>query len=371
MTMTMPFKEIAKVGKGLLIQAVGIAENSKTVVESEEIDFNTCPSECIFKKFEPEHKMNVCMNHCPHNRQNKTTKTVYNNERHKYDLYKKTSYDKRLSKYQLLQLITYHYFVDSRGFGSLLSSKELAEYLGCTLRTFKNNNKRLQELGLVYYSECGSDLFSIKIVGYENNHLTAEQGGKGYVQMSKSFMEALVSMDNVNVMRLAIRSLLKFDSDVSVKQQDVCHYSYNDISLSMPSNINHKKIIDELMAKTSHIFTIFKSDHFISIHLKDEYNGKIQKVEKETFFKEQLEEHIETLNEDLAESEEITITQKDETDLIQLSMEYGLNYVIEALAVYLRYIQSQTTPDIVHNLGGFIRTVIRNGLSNRYGKIVA
>lgn len=372
MTMTIPFKEIAKVGKRLLVQVAGVCENYKIEKTVEEIDFDSCPVECALKDFDVERKSNICMNHCPFNRQTKTSKVVYMNERHKYNIKQTTVVEhQRLSKYQLLQLITYHFFVDSRGFASLISVKELAEHLGCTVRTIKNNNKELQKLGLISFSEYGADLFSVEIKDYDKNHLKKEQGGTGYVQMTQSFMDALVSMDNVNAMRLAIRALLKYDNEVEVEKKDVCLYSYNDIKRFMPSNINHKKIIDELMLKTASIFTIIASDKYISIQLKEQYNGKVQKQEKETAYTGEILEYVDEINEQLVDGEEILLTRKDTEDLVQLSMEYGLNHVQKALSVYVPYIQSKHTPDSIENIGGFIRTVIKNTIFNRYGKMVA
>lgn len=372
MTMTIPFKEIAKVGKRLLVQMAGVCENYKIEKTVENIDFDACPSECALKGFDVEKKADICMNHCPFNRQLKTSKVVYMNERHKYSIKQSTVVEhERLSKYQLLQLVTYHFFVDSRGFASLISTKELAEHLGCTVRTIKNNNKELQRLGLIAFSEYGADLFSVEIKEYEKNHLTKEQGGTGYVQMTKSFMEAIVSMDNVNVMRLAIRALLKYDNEVEMEKKDVCLYSYNDIKRFMPSNINHKKIIDELMQKTASIFTIIASDNYISIQLKEQYNGKVQKKEKENAYTCEIVDYVDEINKELVQGDEILLTNKDTADLVQLAMEYGLNHVRMALSIYAPYIQSKSTPDTVQNIGGFIRTVIKNSIFNRYGKMVA
>ncbi len=372
MTMTMPFKEIAKVGKRLLIQMAGVCENYKIEKVIEEIDYSSCPVECALQGFDVERKEHICMNHCPFNRQNRTSKVVYMNERHQYKIKQSTTVEhERLSKYQLLQMITYHYFVDSRGFAALISTKELAEHLGCTVRTIKNNNKRLQRLGLISFSEYGADLFSVEIKDYEKNHLTKEQGGTGYVQMTQSFMKALVSMDNVNVMRLAIRALLKYDNEVHVEQKDVCIYSYNDIKRFMPSNINHKKIIDELMQKASDIFTVIAGDTHVSVQLKEEFNGKVQKTEKERLFTTEIYEQVDAINESFSEGEELLLTNQETDDLVQMAMEYGINHVRQALAVYPSYIQSPGTPDSIKNIGGFIRTVIKNNIFNRYGKIAA
>lgn len=357
----MPLKEIAKVGKRLLIQIAGVCENYKVKEIVEEIDFHSCPVECGLSQFNIERKKDICMNHCPFNQKKQFTKVAYMNERHRYKIKQKTIVEhERLSKYQLLQLLTYHFFVDSNGFASFVSVKALSEHLGCTKRTIKNNNKTLQRLGLISFSEYGADLFSMEIKGYKENHLTKEQGGTGYVQMSKTFLESIISMDNVNVMRLSIRALLKYDTEVEVAKKDSCIYSYNDIKRFMPSNINHKKIIDELMEKTAEIFVILTTDTHISIQLKETHNGKIQKKEKEKLYSESIEKHAQHINEQMDDEELLSFDEKDMSDLVQLSMEYGFKSVQRALYVYVNHIRNTKTPDVIHNIGGFIRTVIKN-----------
>lgn len=373
MTMTIPFKEIGKVGKRLLVQIAGITQNYKEEEVVEEIDFDTCPVECALQRFDTEEKLDVCMNHCPFNRKKKTPKVVYINERHRYNIQKVNRIeDSRLSKYQLLQLLTYHFLgTDSKGFVSFVSTKELAGKLKCNVRTIKNNNKRLEELGFISYHNYGADLFSVKIDGYESYHLKREEGGTGYVQMSKNFIKALYDMDNVNVMRLAIRALLKFDTEVEVRKEVQCEYSYNDIKRFMPSNINHKKIIDELMAKTTHIFDIVTTSTSIFISLKEEFNGKVQKTQKEVAFTETITDYMDELNQELPEQDAIKLFPQETENLVELAMEYGIDNVLQAIDIYQSYIDSDDTPDAVVNLGGFIRTVIEKNLIRNIGKMVA
>jgi hypothetical protein len=373
--MLLPFKEIGKVGKKLLVQLGGVSQNYKEVSIVEEIDFDTCPVECPFFKFDVEKKKNICMSHCLHNRQMKSSKVVYMNERHKYNIKKELVVeDNRLSKFQTLQLLSYHLLnVDSQGFVPFVSVKSLAEKLNCTVRTLKNNNKRMVELGMISVTYHGANFFSVQIKDYDKYHLTKQEGGTGYVQMTKGFLEALFSMDNVNSIRLAIRALLKFDDEVEVRKQDVCRYSYNDIKRFMPSNINHKKIIDELLMKTQSVFDIVTTDGYIEISLKDEFNGKVQKEEKEKEFKEKIEESIISINEELfmAGEEGMDLSETEIEDLSHLSMEYGIDLVLEGLKVSVQYIQGKETPDLIENIGGFIRTVIRNNFIRNTGKMVA
>lgn len=376
MDMVVPLKEIGKVGKRLLVQIAGICQNYKKEMIVEEIDFDTCPVECPFQRFDAEQKRDICMNHCPHKCQAKSPKVVYMNERHKYNIKMVDKIeDSRLSKYQLLQLITYHFLgVDSRGVVPFVSTKQLAKRLGCSKRTIKNNNQRLAKLELIAVSFYGKDLFSVDILGYEKYHLPKMEGGTGYVQMTKGFLEAIGEMDNVNSMRLAIRALLKFDDEVEVRRQEECMYTYNDMKRFMPSNINHKKIIDELMAKTAGIFDIQAYDAFVMIKLKDAYNGKVQKQLKEEEFKETIAHHLQESNQSLVQDGLevlIDLSSEEIEDLSHLSMEYGVELVIKGLNACVSYIQDEKTPDLIENIGGFIRTVIKNNFIRTLGKNAA
>lgn len=373
MAMTIPFKEIGKVGKRLLVQIAGITQNYKEVEVVEEIDFKSCPVECAFQQFDAEKKMSFCINQCPFNRQKKTPKVVYMNERHRYHIKTVNRFeDSRLSKYQLLQLLMYHFLgTDSKGFVSFVSKNQLANQLNCSVRTIKNNNKRLEELGLIVCHNYGTDLFNLKINGYEKYHLKKEEGGTGYVQMSQSFVKALIGMDNVNVMRLAIRALLKFDDEVEVRKEAQCEYSYNDIKRFMPTNINHKKIIDELMAKTTHIFDIETTNATVFISLKEEFNGKVQKLQKEVEFTETISTYIQEMNERLSGKEEIHVSNKETENLVELAMEYGVDNVVQAIDICHDYLERDNTPHVIENLGGFIRTIIENSLFRSIEKMVA
>lgn len=371
MAMTIPFKEIGKIGKRLLIQVAGITQNYKEETVVEEIDFNSCPVECIFQRFDAEKKRNVCFNHCPYNQKTETPKVVYMNERHRYHIRTVNGFeDSRVSKFQLLQLLTYHFLgTDSNGFVPFVSTKELAEELACTVRTIRNNNKRLEALGFISFHNYGKDLFSVKINGYETYHLKKEEGGTGYVQMTQSFLTALYSMENVNVMRLAIRSLLKFDNEAVSNSDERCEYSYNDIKRFMPTNINHKKIIDELMAKTTHIFDIETGDDRIFISLKEAFNGKVQKIQKAELFSTLLSEHIDVVNETSSAETPLALSPDETENLVELALEYGIHHVVEALDIYENYRES--TPEKIKNIGGFIRVVIKNSLNRSIGIMVA
>lgn len=350
-----PMKEIAKIGKGNLVRIVGLCQNYKTKIDVEEIDYAACPKTCPFSDKSVAERKEYCFNYCP-NPPKKKPLITYTNEKHKYKITTNDQLEeKRLSKYQLLQFLLYHFMnVDSNGLVTYISIKEIAKIIGCDTRTIKNNNLALIDLGLIAYTKVTKDLFSIAILGYKKYHLTRKEGGTGYIQMPKEFLEELLQIKNVNSIRLAIRQLIKFDDESVKETDDKCFYTYEDIKRFMPSNVSYKSIIKETLSGTAKLFNVELYDSHVIFNLKDEFNGKKLRQIKENNIREIItnfyKENVLYLDKN----------EKDIEDLIQLSMEYGITYVNEALVIYLDLIKVKDEP--LDNVGGFIRTVIKDNL---------
>lgn len=348
MSLERPIKEIAKIGKVALLSAVGFCRNYKkeSVIELELNAF--CPEECMFKNSGFP---------CPEHRVEDPTirETEYINERHRYKI-KNTLEEKRLSKYQLKQFILYHYLnIDSNGFARLVSVKYVAEKLGCSIRTVVNNNRVLENLGLIAVVKRSPEFFNVFIAGYKQYHLKKEEGGTGYVQMPREFFEGLLKMNHANQIRMAIRKYLYYDNEVIVQKKPDCTLYFSHIKNFMPTNISYKKAILKTMEPAKEFFDIIIKDTFILFNLKDKYNGRVVKAQKEEQFSKEITATLENAH--------VRFVKPDIGDLVQLSLEYGLEAVTEALGVYKeRYIDEGNDVD---NLGGFIRATIRRSLLQR------
>lgn len=347
MPLEAPMKEIAKIGKATLLSAVGYCRNYKKEYVVEQEGNAICPRECIFKNSSTP---------CPiHQVESAATlsKTIYINEKHRYKIKEKDILEeKRLSKYQLAQFILYHFLnVDSNGFARYITVKQVASIIGCSTRTVTNNNRVLAKLGLIAYTKLSPEYFNVVILGYKQYHLRKEEGGTGYIQMPKEFLQGILKLKHTNEIRIAIRKYHRFDDDVIVKKGSECVLTYNDIKHFMPTNISYKKAILRTMEPAREFFDIITKDRFVIFHLKDKYNGRILKVQKEEQFSAELIGFLERAH--------IRALKPEIGDLVQLSLEYGLKAVTEALEVYKEdYVQ--TGKDIeVDNLGGFIRNTIR------------
>lgn len=347
----MALKEVAKIGKDVLVKIVGVAENYKKEVIVE--DFSACPTTCPFHSLSDEAKKGYCASHCPI--VPKTVKVVYVNEKHRYNLQLTDELkEKRVSKFKLLQYLLLHFLCDSNGFVLHVSATEIASLLGSSVRTVKDNFKALKELGFIEYHKINADLFSVYLVDYHKYHLTKEEGGKGYIQMAKEFLHALIEIKNVNAIRLCLRQLLKYDDEVVLKGNTHGVYTYEDLKRFMPKNIRYKKAIQKVLEKTQKAFDVESKGSVVVFKLKDEYNGRILKQKKE-------QEYAQQIGAFFSENQEV-VTQFVMSDLVQLAMQYGIQYVMQALHIYKNMFLTEERTNFVENIGGFIRTVIRNNL---------
>lgn len=341
-------KEVAKVGKDVLIKIAGVAENYKKEVIVE--DFSSCPSSCPFHALSDEVKRGYCAQHCPVVK--KTVKVVYVNEKHRYHLeINEELQEKKLSKLKLLQHLLLHFLADSNGFIMHASASEIASLLHCSVRTVKDNFKSLKSFNLIDYHQINADLFSVYLVDYQNYHKTKEEGGKGYIQMAKEFLFALIELKDVNAIRLCLRQLLKYDDDVVLKGKNHGVYTYEDLKRFMPKNLRYKKAIQKVIEKTKKVFDVMFEGYAAVFKLKEEYNGKIQKSKKEKEFSQQILHFFNENNE--------VVTNFIVSDLVQLGMQFGIHYVMQALKIYKEKYLSPERNTIVENIGGLVRTIIR------------
>ena len=178
-------KEFAKVGKSALIRLAGTIENFKIIETHDVVNFEGCNKDCPFYQERCNSPANFDSTYCDdYCRKHITTtlKSSYYNETNRYKLNGTSKWktpippktEIRLSKLQVKQFLLYHFKnVDRYGIIKSLSEQELADNLGCTLRTVRNNNKRLVDLGFISFSHAGfNNYINVRILGYQNYHLS-------------------------------------------------------------------------------------------------------------------------------------------------------------------------------------------------------
>lgn len=261
----------------------------------------------------------------------------------------------RLSKSQILQFMFYHFLPIEYGqFICNISEQSIADNLGCSVRTVRNNNVIFQQLGMIDFSRAGKNI-NILLIRYEDSF---KEGNHGYMEVAYSRFEEIQRIDNVNALRQEIRQELIYDNHeirrIMNKEEVPCKITLNDFKNFTPTYTHYKAKIEEIIQKGTGVFrTIFENNCIFFVPTKDYKNGKILKIERDA-------EYLDTVLEFLEKHEQRAyFKHKDMRDLIQLAHEYSINHVIQALEVFiLDYLQNEGSENI-RNVGGKIRVMIR------------
>lgn len=348
------FKEIARIGKSRLVTVLGVTRNYKRTLELADAKEVDCPVDCPASSLSIQEKEFYCASRCPYHSHQQ--KQEYVNEKHRYKLKEITQYDeKRLSRLQLLQFTLYHFLpIDSLGIIKYVSTKELAQWLHCHPKTVLQNQEVLFQMGLIDYSKIESGLYTVMVRGYQQYHLTTDEGGTGYLQVAKEFFSELLEMKNVNHVRAALRQHLLYDNEVMLKKSSTCQISYRDIAQYMPTYVNHPRIILTVIQATDHLFDITTQQKTILMTMKDIYNGKLLRLQKEVSFSQQIKNYFETHH--------LSLYEHEQEDLAQIAMEYGLQFLLESLP--LVDFERQGSP--IRNMGGLIRSLLQSLVLQKY-----
>jgi hypothetical protein len=325
-----------RVGKSFIKSITGVQENYSIIDYIELTDISICERCPFFEKTSPE-QSKYCQDYCD-KAKIKKAKTTYYNEANRYRI----PIRERLSKSQIL---LYHFLdVDSNGVVKNISTKEIAEILDCDVKTVKNNNERFVELNYILFSQSSNDEFTILLRDYKNYHLTAKEGGSGYITMSKDLFKNLLEIDNVNSLRLELRELIEFDNkNINPENNTQGEYTYREIKRFLPEYLRYKGAIDKIIENGSNSFIMQKNQEGIIFELKYEYKSEKLKQDILDECDIALDDYFNKFN----------FTEKNLTDIFQMSLQYGVENIKDSLEIiYNGYILKEKR---INNLGGLIR----------------
>lgn len=267
----------------------------------------------------------------------------------------------RLSKAQILQYISFHFFpIDEKGVIKEVSEKRLAETLGCTVKTIRNNNVALEECGLIYFSN-GAAGFNIMINNYSRYF---ETGGSGYLVLDIERFNSYKSIQNVNALRLELRKELVYDNHEIVRQMKKdnapCRISFEDFKIFTPKYTHYRAMLGEIIQQGSPNFeTTVRGSHIYFILKSGIQTGKVLKESRAMEYNQLLREYL-TDKECIKHFE-----KKDLDNFVQLAFEYSMERVIPALELLVvkEFVLGDLEP--TKNFGGRLRTIIRQNMAQQ------
>lgn len=210
------------------------------------------------------------------------------------------------------QVIAYIAKSNSEGFISFLSEEELANTIHCSVRTIRNNNKLLEEKGIIRWDRIFGEYIKVELVDYllhfldlrPKNTAQAKQDDSfadvkdylvdvttsldieesteyvsksGYTSVSDEVIYELFKIKDVNVIRLAMRALYSFEKEVNVKESEEALVSYSEIKNILPPYIGYKSAIRQMAKKLSHIFKLelFEGNQCIRTFFEEKKPNKV------------------------------------------------------------------------------------------------
>lgn len=263
----------------------------------------------------------------------------------------------RLSKHQMKLFLLYHFHPEiSSGTGLIknVSEQEVSNLLGCTVKTIRNSNLQLVKYNYIIYSKADTGRFSLILKDYPNYHVKASQGGAGYVNLTKDVMESLIDIDDVNVLRMQLRSILEHDNNnIGKIEPQSATVEYRTLKKNMPKYMNSKRSIIEKLKRNPGLFNYQFGGDYIEVGLGEEYIGKYVRKELSVKFLDRMFEVVKRVGLDW-------IPESSQGDIVQMCIQYGEEVTLSSLKDVLeRYLQEKGS---ITNLGGLVRTVIRQKL---------
>lgn len=191
----------------------------------------------------------------------------------------------RWTKTMIKQILAYLGLSNSQGVLDVIDLEELASLLNCSVRSLKNNNKTLSDLGLIEIKELYGDLVHIKLIDYLHNFLDLETGNQkstGYTRIKKEALFDMFQIKNINVLRIACRALYLHEKEVNSGGTSTVLLDSRTLKGFLPTYFSYKPVIKRSLRKIERLFDI----QFFSV--KEDKENLLQRHKSTSNFIEKL-----------------------------------------------------------------------------------
>ena len=328
-------KQLTKISKSLLLDLANY--NRIDEVKAEELnlvpeyrDYSKCTSSCPFYNI-------------PGGREFCREKCVFTLSNSSLPSNKPTvKKSKVLTHTQISQLIFYHASVfDNKGGTLELTHKAVAETLGCSVRTARDNVQALVDAGHIFINYKTKYSYKVFVRDYYKYH---QNNSRGYLYINNICFKAMLKINNINTLRFVMHAIVKLDDmRVTGRKNIKKALSYKSLISLLPTNICCSKQIKEIVSKAKDIFNIAHDNDGIVISFKT-YTDSAKTHEK------LIDENRKAINKVVKAYNLKELKDKDKADLLQMSIQYSIHAVTKAIATIKDFV-----PD---NFGGYIRLKI-------------
>lgn len=252
----------------------------------------------------------------------------YQNEKAVYQYYKKQYDMKRLPKTAVkLYILLFSVPMDLMGQIHIIKNmpiQALADKLNVNKITVMRNLNILKSCDLITLSH-GSDKnhYNFIVHAYDIMHLKGREGGAGYITVKADAVETILSIHNVNSLRLELLKLLELDNISRSEEENSNTLKIREIKKVLPDHLNYQNKYTILQTDMPSIFQSYVSESTIFYTLKNEYPIKIDLEKMKAESEQQL---LDTLHEN-----EIDATDIEVLDIMDLITQYPLTLIMKAI----------------------------------------
>lgn len=274
----------ARIGRRVLKSATGLAKNHKLIeyVPSQELDRAAtgcfeCPNykNIDFYEYMPDEIKDAAVAKC-----NSCPKVIYATtyeEKIQYVNEKNRCGDLQSLKTVPFKLLLLLHFLDPDNQTGIIKNilpRDLADMIGCSVRSIYNARLTLTEGGYIRWSHCDTNRINVHLLQYEEYSNTKEEHGQGYITLNSDMLHELLNIRSLVQLRILARTLMDIDLDRDPNTPPVVEKPILDLRLFLPQYCR-PNVIKKALAKVSDAFDIVINDReTIIFKLKESLHGR-------------------------------------------------------------------------------------------------
>lgn len=222
-------------------------------------------------------------------------------------------------------MLAYYYISNSNGVINLIEKKDIAKFVGCSVKSIDNCNYILAKYNLITVRKHSKNDLTILINDYEKMYSV---NGSGYLVLSTKLFKQLLGIRKLHEFRLALKVIVK--SDANLHFSNLTKFSMDTLKAFLPA---YKRKASAISAFADRILKTFKSgiiatpfaNRQLLFTLDQGFEGKELRDSIKSSNKEKLESFI--------DNTKLVLTNEDEkiNNLVDLSLEYSFNEILNLL----------------------------------------
>ncbi len=290
---------------------------------------------------------------------------IYQNDVVKKYVNEKNRFGERqpLKKHALLLLIGLHFLnPDSNGYIRRVDLVEMADILGCTVRTVSNNLALLSERNYIFVSDSNiPGCRQVFITEYTEYFKKAQQGGRGFVRLTSSLFEKLTLLPDVNAVRLALRTYIE-NSEFESKHKSASEKSLQEVKSVLPEYVTKKTLLSTVKDKVfSTLFDVRSSGRSLLMTTKEAFSQQ----QTSSLVRSECRTEVAALAEEINKENRknasgrknnyrLMLTEQDLNDISGIALRYPIPAILQSVRrFYDTYVKENLA---VSSIGAVIRT---------------